>query len=105
MGNLPKFVFPLTDYHVICPSYPIVLRLSLKAIFDTIFPGVPLIFVSLSGRVHRLHAQEDSRTDLTVHRIFLEQTRDCFCEWLYALHIFGLSQLVQNILSSISTQK
>jgi hypothetical protein len=103
MGTLPKFVFRLTDYHVICPSYPIALRLSLKVFFDTIFPGVPLTFVSLSGPVHTLHAQEDTRADLTVstyHRIFLEQTRDCFCKWLYALHIFGLSQLVQYILPS-----
>jgi len=83
MGILPKFVFRFTCYHVICPSYPIVFRLSLKICFDTILPGVPLAFISLSGRVHRLHAQEDSRTDLTVstsHIIFLEQARDCFCE-------------------------
>ena len=73
MGILPKFVFRLTDYHVICPSYPIVLRLSLTESFDTILPGVPLTFVSLSGPLHKLHAQEDSRTDLTVspfHTIF-----------------------------------
>jgi len=58
---------------VICPSYAFVFRLSLKICFDTIFPGVPLAFISVSGRVHRLHAQEDSRTDLAVstfHMIF-----------------------------------
>jgi hypothetical protein len=66
MGTLPKFVCRLTGCHVICPLYPIVLRLSLQLYFDTIFPGVPLTIVSLSGRAHRLHAQEDTRTDLTV---------------------------------------
>jgi len=55
---------------MICPSYPIVLRLSFKVYFDTIFPGVPLTFVFLSGRVHRLHGQEDSRTDLTVSTVY-----------------------------------
>jgi hypothetical protein len=62
MGTLPKFVFRLTDYHVIWPSFPIVPRLSLKLFLDTIFPGVPLTLVPISGRMHRLHAQEATRT-------------------------------------------
>ena len=108
MSILPKFVFLLTTYHVICPSHPIVLACPLIYTFDMIFPGVTVTIVSFSGRVHRLHAQEDTNTDLTVstfHRIVLEQERDCFYECLYVLLTFGFSHLFQNILSSISTQK